>query len=631
VKQDRAPSAVERRSTDSAQGLRALRQARSAVLRTSDGLGAWKTLAIAAGSAGEFSESARAWIEVSRLEERRGAYVAALRSMKRARKLGASVTPRLGVLRGRLALMLGAPVLSAALLGTSISVRSLWPLGLIALIPLYLCVRSMAPAYAFAYAWVTGLLVNLYGFAWGVRLIERFGHMPLPHAAAAVVAISAYQAIVFGLWAGLSTLLSFRARIPWLVAGPLAIVLAEAVVSFLFPWHLGICVWRTWPMLQVAEIGGPSAVSSLVVLINLVLAETWLARSERARLGRPVRLAAGAAVAIVALGLARAGHIAWIRARARHARVGIVQPNLGVVSADDRKHHGQEYVDALRAGTDALGKRGVELVVWPESAFPFLFDRQLDREFAGSHPWSLRGTYHGPLLLGALTHSFGGSDIYNSALLVAADGRIDGRYDKVHLMPFGEYIPFSDRFPEWAARTRKQLTYASDIVPGPGSTVLSTGPLRIAPMICYEDILPEAPSEIGRASPAPNLLVTLADHAWFGDSVAPRMALALATFRSIELRRDLVRATSTGVSSIGDALGRVSVEGPVVQPRDGSAATPEILDGDVALLDIPAMGPYGGPAFPYACACALAGVVLLVRRTRHSNGTRIRVFPSARA
>jgi apolipoprotein N-acyltransferase len=312
----------------------------------------------------------------------------------------------------------------------------------------------------------------------------------------------------------------------------------------------------------------------------------------------------------------RAGHVAWLRAGAPQMRVGLVQPDFGIVSAEDRKRHGQDYVDLLRAQTDELGRRGAELVVWPESAFPYLFDRQLQREFAGSNPWALRGSFQGTLLVGALTHTFGGSNIYNSAVLVAPDGRVAGRYDKVSLMPFGEYIPLAERFPEWAERTRERMPDASNIAPGAGVAILESGPLRVGPMICYEDILPETGEAIGLARPAANLLVTLANHSWFGDSLVPREALALATLRSVELRRDLVRATSTGVSSIGDALGRVTAEGPLVDPIGNKHLKPELLEGQVALVGAFALGPYSAPLFPYACGVVLAACAWGRRKRR---------------
>lgn len=142
----------------------------------------------------------------------------------------------------------------------------------------------------------------------------------------------------------------------------------------------------------------------------------------------------------------------------------------------------------------------------------------------------------------------------------------------------------------------------------------AAGLIRVAPMICYEDILPETAAEIAVRSPHANLLATLVNHAWFGASLAPSESLALATFRSVELRRALIRAANTGVSSIGDALGRVVAEGPLIGVSADHLAPPLRLQGDVALLEIPVLGPLVIAGFPYMCAAGLVAAMLLTVR-----------------
>jgi apolipoprotein N-acyltransferase len=280
-------------------------------------------------------------------------------------------------------------------------------------------------------------------------------------------------------------------------------------------------------------------------------------------------------------------------------RVGVVQPNTGIVTAAARRAHGEEYITALRQATGELARRGATLVVWPESAFPFLFNRQLEREYPPGHPWELRPGFSGTLLFGALSHTFGGATVHNSAVLATPEGRIAGLYDKRQLFPFGEYVPLAHRFPTWARQVRAQLPELTNIAPGEGPRLLESGPLRIAPLLCYEDIFPGVVHSLARERP--NLFVTLANHAWFGDGDAPAQALALATLRGVEVRRDLVRATATGVSSVGDALGRVTARSaPMPQP-----GPVEVLEHEVALVELFALGPYLTPLFPWGCALVL--------------------------
>ncbi len=492
--------------------------------------------------------------------------------------------------------------------------RNLWPLGLVALVPLALAIRAVTPSRAFFLGWLCGFVVNVGGFRWLLPVLSHFGHVSMPTRVLILLVASFYQGAVFALWAGLARLLEHRRGVPMIVAAPLAVAVAEALLPFVFPWHLAIVVWRAWPLLQVAEIGGPPGVSALIVLISFVVASWSAALWSRSPAARATVRGALVAAAVLALGLVRAGQVARIRNAAPHIKVGVVQPNGGLLTAEERKHNGEHHLQVLTSATTELGKRGAELVVWPESSFPFLFDRDLGREYPPGHPWQLRRDYGGALLFGALTHSFGGSTVNNSAVLVAGDGTLSGIYDKTELLAFGEYVPLADRYPKWAEDVRARLPDSPDIDPGNGPRTLESGSLRIGPLICYEDILPQYVNVLMRGRP--NLLVTLANHAWFGETEAPYQALALATLRSVETRRDLVRATLTGVSSIGDALGRVRSETGLHE----NPSPPATLLGDVALMDTFALGPYSSPLFPVLCGIALAVLAIRGRRAADEPG-----------
>jgi apolipoprotein N-acyltransferase len=500
--------------------------------------------------------------------------------------------------------------LSAGALTVAVPPTNVWPLGLIGLAPLYLAVRRQTPTDAALLGWVHGLLLHMAGFSWAPGLLQRFGHVSPACAWGIALGLCAYQATVFAVWAGASCALERYARVPWLLSAPLVMALAESAIPFLFPGNLAIVVSHAWPLLQIAEVGGPPAVSALVVLVNLALAELAQAAWRRQLPGRLVRRAAWTAIAVVAVGLVRAGGVALAQRGARHVRVGVLQPNAGIVDESDRKRHGEDYLTVLQKGTADLGRRGADLVVWPESAFPFLFDRRLTHEYASGHPWELRPGFRGALLFGSLTHAFGDSRMYNSAVLTRRDGWIAGIYDKNRLVPFGEFIPMADRFPDWAQRIRERVKDVPPIAAGDGPRVLQDGDLRIGALICYEDTFPEQVLDVAVTA---NLLVTVANHAWFRDSAAAPEALALATLRSVETRRALVRATDTGVSSFGDALGRIVKTGPLIDVARYQPPSPVLLVEDVPLLDIFALGPRSIPLFPYACAMSLAISIIAFR------------------
>lgn len=492
--------------------------------------------------------------------------------------------------------------------------HDLWPLALLGSAALYAALTAPGRGAAVATAWLAGFAINLVGNGWALDVMARFAGAAPSTSWLVLAGTAAYQASVFALAAFATSTLGARAVSP-LVAAPLALALAEAVIPFVFPWYLGMAVVPAWPLTQVAELGGPPAVTALLVLVGGIVVEALRAWTAGRRPPRAVRIAAALAAGLIALGALRAWHVARGRAAAPTLRVAIVQPNFGLVSLARRELEGVTLLATLRAATEEAGDRGAALVVWPESAFPFLFDRAQAQLYPSGHPWDVRGRYRGRLLFGALSHPFGAAHVYNSAVLVGGDGAVRGLYDKVRLVAFGEYIPMRDRFPAWAARLRARTPDWPDIHPGAAPRVLGDGDLRLGVLVCYEDILPDHVAAMARAG-SPNLLVTVANHAWFGDSAAPHQALALATLRAIETRRDLVRAANTGVSSIGDGLGRVHRRGGlhVIDPAHPRA--PEVLLAEVRLYDGFALGPWSVPAFPWLCAGGLIAAALVAHRRR---------------
>jgi apolipoprotein N-acyltransferase len=502
---------------------------------------------------------------------------------------------------------------SACLLLLAAPPVDFWPLAFVALVPLYHAIRNLGPGRAALVGWWTGFLVNLAGFSWAESLLQRFVGASPAASVAIMVAVCAYQALVFAVAAGTSLLVCRRPGSSWLIAAPLCMALAEIAVPFLFPWNLAITAWRAWPILQVAEIGGAPAVSALLVLVNLVLAEAARDLATSGALGRATRRAAVVVIAVIGAGGLRGLHIANLREHSDRLAVGIVHTDFGIVTRGERERAGGRHLRALGAATDELARRGAALVVWPESSFPYLFDRSLAREFPVGHPWELRPAGGSSLLFGALTHDFGRSGVHNSAVLATADGVIAGRYDKNRLLPFAEWIPWAERFPSWAASLRERMPDFPQIEPGSEPGVIEEGELRVAPLICYEDLLPMSAGRAVRRGA--NLLAVLANDAWLASPGAARQHLALAVLRAVETRRDLVRATNGGVSAIVDALGRVIVASPPAEDDMGRRQT-TLIEGEVALLGAFSLGPFGVRLFPWGCLLALAALAVTDRRRR---------------
>jgi apolipoprotein N-acyltransferase len=488
--------------------------------------------------------------------------------------------------------------------------------------PLLLAIRDAPTRRALSLGFVAGLVVHIAAQNWWFALLQRFAHFSLvPALGLSAVAIM-WSAAKFATWAGLSRALVSRTRLPWVFAGPLTMGLIESLWPEFFVWHLGIALWRAWPLVQVAEVGGAASVSALLVLINTVVVELVVAIRNRTMPTRPLWIGGMLAGLIIAGGFVRAHQIDRWQARAPTLDVGILQPNFGSMTLEERSRDGRHLLAALRDGTRDLAKNGVDLIVWPETSWPYLWDRRRDREFPDGHAWSVRDRAPTPILMGALTHPFGSGELYNSAVLFRATGEIAGIYDRLTLVPFSEYVPFGDEYPKWKAAVQRQIPERPELTKGRSPVVLNDGPLRIGVLICAEDL-------DGRAARAAtekgaNLLVSMANDGWFEGSAAVRQHMALAALRAVETRRHLVRVTTNGISGHVDALGRVRLEAPVMTLGHRERKPPTQLRATVALLDNPSLGASTIPYFPHACALTLLVLCPAGRKRMRQKNARKR-------
>jgi apolipoprotein N-acyltransferase len=241
-----------------------------------------------------------------------------------------------------------------------------------------------------------------------------------------------------------------------------------------------------------------------------------------------------------------------------------------------------------------------DLVIWPESPAPFFindarFHQTLSVIATEAHVYVLAGTL-GVLRDGDI------SQLYNSAELVAPNGDWLARYDKIHLVPFGEYVPFQDMF-SFAKKLTKEV---GDFVPGTQRVVLPVHSYKLGTFICYESIFPDEIREFARDGAG--LLVNVSNDGWFGETGAPGQHLRMARMRAIENNRWVLRSTNTGITATIDPYGRI-----VQQARRNVRVA---LDMPYGVVTDTTFYTRHGDWFAWFCvmACAIIAVLALFLR-----------------
>jgi apolipoprotein N-acyltransferase len=521
---------------------------------------------------------------------------------------------------GRLA-RLGLSALSGALLVLSVPTLDLWPLMWIALGPqLHVALTSETPKRAFLHGWLTGIIANTAGFYWMDGLLERFGHMSPVEALPIMLLLTSYQGLEFALLSWGVYRLRARTEGRYSVALMAMLVMAaiELAMPQVFPFYLAISQAWVPPVIQIADLTGPIGVTALMVAWNGALVDAWHRRRAGTRgmeMLRPLAVASAFVVVVLGYGALRIHQVDAARAAAPKVKTGLVQANVGILEKWDPREFAKLLDTHQRASAD-LARAGAELIVWPESSYPYALPRPFEHEWPAGDPRRVRVGFDTPLLFGALTRTLGPPKTradrypYNTALMLDAEGRVTGAYDKVFLMLFGEYIPFYDAVPWFTELFPEASNFSRGADPASFQLHVSGRDFKLGPLICYEDILPSFTRRVAKLRP--NALVNITNDAWFGRTAEPYQHLALAVFRAVENRLELVRAVNTGVSAHVDAAGRVLARTDSVDPHETPDAPPSTLLVDLAMLDGGGLYPHVGDLFGFGCFLAL--VALAVRR-----------------
>ena len=376
-----------------------------------------------------------------------------------------------------------------------------------------------------------------------------------------------------------------------------------------FPWALlGYTQYRTLPLIQIADITGVYGVSLLILLVNFFLYQLW--RWVRGKDGATYPFLATFTTIPLLLITIWYGFVSLNREVAgKEVKIALAQGNIPQDIKWDPSFQ-EETVAIYERLSRKSAASGAALIVWPESSLPFFFQKELTYSARVS---SLARELGAALIVSspALDYENGRELLLNSAFLIAADGTTVGRADKVHLVPFGEYVPLANLLPF----VKKMVEGIGDFSPGRAPTPLNAPFGKIGVLVCFEGIFPE----ISRAyvNKGVGLLVNITNDAWFGDSSAPYQHLSMTVFRAVENRVPLVRSANTGITAIIDSRGHV--RGMTGLFREA------LLSGEVRIGADKSFYTQHGDIFARGCllgsAGLLVGVLLRKRRWKQSYFT----------
>lgn len=340
-----------------------------------------------------------------------------------------------------------------------------------------------------------------------------------------------------------------------------------------FPWdQLGYSQIDNLLLTRLAPWTGNYGISFVIVAVNCAIACFFLLRSWKARLV-PV------SVAVVLVAGAYKGFTWPAPHDPTHAAAMLLQPDLDVGSGNNWS---QEFFDIQMQRFATLSENvcnpyfaglptpatllvhpeckpprpAIQLILWPESPAPFEDNDPRFRHWISA----LAEDAHAPMIVGDIAVVRDtvqpGNSVYNSAAFVTPDGTFVGRYDKMHLVPFGEYVPFQQLLSFAGSLTREvgQMTH------GKLRTVFAEGGHRYGPFICYESIFADEVRQFVLLGA--DVLVNISDDGWYGDTSAPWQHLNMARMRAIENDRWLLRDTNSGITAVIDPYGRVLQSAP---------------------------------------------------------------------
>ncbi len=429
----------------------------------------------------------------------------------------------------------------------------------VGLVPFLLSIRGTSRKTSFLQGITFGLFYFMGTQYWIYHSLYRYGNIPLVPSLIIVLLLCLYESLYTGLFS-LIIPLALKRRIPMVLAAPvlwtaLEYLRGKALTGF--PWSLlGYSQYQNLPVIQIADITGIYGVSFLIVAVNSGVAALFLKTpKERRTISRylPGALSLTLLVAVILYGHYRIAEFSH-SSPGKTVRLSLIQGNI----EQDAKWNPAYQEDVMKIYRDlTLEEIGnnPDMVIWPETALPFYLNGNPEKE---KELISFVREISTPLLTGTMlvkkTADSQSFSVTNSAVVIDRDGKMTYRYDKIHLVPFGEYIPLK----KFLFFIDKLVSVVGEFQPGREYIQARTKWGSFPVLICYEIIFPDQVRNF--LKDGGELIVNITNDAWFGRTTGPYQHFATAVLRAVENRRTLVRVANSGITAVVGPTGEILAE-----------------------------------------------------------------------
>jgi apolipoprotein N-acyltransferase len=449
-------------------------------------------------------------------------------------------------------------VISGVLLALSFPVFDLFLLAWIAFVPLLLSLWKKNLRQAFISGFIFGMTFFFITLYWIYHSINHFGGVPFLSSIILVLFLCCYLSIYPALFSLLFISIFRKSKLPALFVAPVIWVTLEFLRSYAlsgFPWaSAGYSQYKFLYIIQISDITGIYGISFLILAVNGAVSDFFFLKKRVKEMPLfPVSSIKLSLAALLVILLFSVIYGAWRLVQERPGKyitAGLVQGNI----EQDKKWEPsfqKEVTDTYFTLSTELSKNSPDLIIWPETSVPFFFGRDSADTAA---LLDFQKNLGSSLLFGSVLvkeNSSSKNFLSNSAILLDKEGKTAYTYDKIHMVPFGEYVPLKSIL----FFIDKLVVGIGDYSPGEKYSKAETEYGSFGTMICYEIIFPGMVRKF--YTKGGDFIVTITNDAWFGKTPGPYQHFSMAVFRAIENRKPVMRSANTGVSGFIDSDGKI--------------------------------------------------------------------------